>query len=233
MNDIPVKRGRGRPKGSKGAELKRGVAKVKARMKEFVRVETLADKCLEEGSVLGIQELLGKFVGTPKQRNEFLLKYTGKLSMMGYTNIEIATLFAVCPETVCHWRAELRERSNMRMAQYDQLSFVSETMDFYEEVKESSLRLANSNHVTVKERLNATSIALNAENSKQMFLQKIGFLENVKLTPAAIASSDSSIKHKLLGIAKGVFDETSFVEPDEPDESSETCFTETEDVSEE
>jgi len=122
-----------------------------------------------------------KFAKISKEELEVRRGKVQKLVMRGVHKAEIAEYLGIHLKTVYADMAALKKQIRKNVMQMDMPLFVGETMSFYDEVKQISLRMATDpNEKDKKIKMAALREAVNAEDSKHRFLALSGMYKAIQ-----------------------------------------------------
>lgn len=116
---------------------------------------------------------------SPVQRKKILLSVLNHLRLKRLSRQEIAKLFAVTPRTVGNWINDLKKEYKKEIAATPPAEFVASTVAFYDDMRADCLKMVDSACIVTGERLKAIQAALQIENSKHEFLERVGFFEGI------------------------------------------------------
>jgi len=120
------------------------------------------------------------FASPSKEELEVRRSKVQKLVMRGIHKQDIADHLGINLKTVYSDLKSIKKNIRKNVMQLDYPLFVGETMAFYEEVKQISLRMATDSNITDKKlKLAALREATNAEDSKHRFLTQAGMYKSV------------------------------------------------------
>jgi len=204
--EAPLKKKRGRPKGSKDKAtrrkpqhntvqaLRRRINGLAKKVDDVTRENDRLVRGFETNPLVLVRDPKGKKL-TPEEIKEIantptsevhagatdeLLAVTdrrsrvGRLMLRGVSRIQIAEHLKISSSTLQADVRAVRESWRRNVNQFSIEEAIGESLDFYREVRDVSLREATNPMCKVSDAINAASTALRAEDSKNAFLRTLG-----------------------------------------------------------
>lgn len=115
-------------------------------------------------------------------QKEYVLMVLHRLLLRGLKNRLIARIFNVSERTISRWKTLLKERFREEAENMEFSPFVGETIMFYRSIIEEALKTSSNLQISVREKLFALNVAMDARKDMTKFLDTVGFFDSNRLS---------------------------------------------------